>query len=1207
MNRLNRTSIQAQTDIFRYNNPSINELTDLQTYFTDPLNIRLIIGRSYQHAVQLSIQSITPFNARLRPIPITTFYDSIIHFIEGIMRTPPNPSAFTTITYDRGEIITRFPNDPVIDIGSSLYDQSLYQISSTYNNPGSSVTRHIASRNHRLINPPTFTRNDRVGTSAIRSTMTFPLINIPLSLAYGGISDAAYDFTANIESNPGFRVRLTHLKVVRFIRLVIRQMYDGLVSFQTRFDATLRNHISRNAPGVDVNLLYLSAQVKCDWFGARNLFSGRQTIRGVDLRATSEQTIVHVPFFNDVDGFEFILLREGQERVDEPLIVNQFGQLLPAKFFPQLEYLALDFLYTEMYAYLERCADYISTHYDDRFLNDSNTFASGWGFKFMLLERNPDDTFSSIEFPTEIPIPTFRLLASRDDIPAVFQKIILHTPTTDETCGVQALQNILRSDTRFIEEIESWISYLKVHEFSEEVFLQIFADLQMNYIIIFRGFSEMKFFYPRTDLPAIVIFCDISHCEVTDYNTFNTWVKGIHSKFSIFTNRYSFQSLVKRFLIDFTFVNSITPREHIFFLDLETEMHDNRKPYLLVFGNSVSGWASFSGERMFEDFFFHLRHISLEQPPKKSKKAQSERLTQCVIYSFNGGRFDYVYLLPYLTGQIAGTLTDIKYIRYQTQFCSFLFADLARTLTGSLKKLAINYGLQNQKIDIELPTNTPDISSPVWSEVVEYCVMDCKVLEELVFKFEETITSIMNEDLPLFNKDLPFRGRRSRRPWVFKHPCVSAASLALNIYKTGGFILDETGSYPPASLLPHGLLREHYSNVCSSYFGGHTQVYIPMSNEGLYYYDINSSYPHSMLRDMPLNTIDNNHRDHLPEFSYEVIKNDPAQRAYIGLNYISFCFPLDYPFPSIPIRIKEGLLWPSIGRGFVWDDHLIWLIENIQGFSYVPLSRLQFIKGKIFTNYINTWYAKKSQTSDLMRRDLYKKLLNSLYGKFGQQEFNDRFIVDQNEMLNLLKQGKIKEIHELPNSHYMVLSPNNSIHPDHIGSLVHIASYITSLSRLHLFQQMHKIHFVLGGKVFYCDTDSIFTNVKMDENDISSTVLGKWKLETSVTKALFFGSKSYFYLDESGDEHLKFKGIPTQVLKDNSHVLNELLFSQKASVNIPTTWTRKFGFVLNREMKKTIQSTLTRRNYSEDLTSSKPWVDEEAYNKNKSSINTEEL
>jgi len=1204
MNNIRGIIINGPGDIFAQNQPTQQELQDLNRYFEEPYNIALVVGRTHTQAVNVRIQAITPFMARIRAVPSP----SAFAFLDNQLRTLFHPfgqpqSNYTQIRYN-GRSLARVMNDPILPLDGIIHDQTVMAIGESYNNTNSIVRQYIRNPNFKVINPPTEQRNYELGdVPTLTSTFSFPFINIPIGMLGLGLHVYDFDVTHDIMEEPGQRIRITSRKIKQFARKFSDEMYSSLQRLVTRFETSLQTYRTQHDPNLDIPLIYLSASIRCDWFGARTFHHGTQQINGVDIPYRAEQSIIDLDTTSRMGSAQLIYNRANQQIVANPQIATRQGVLIPAFNIPQLDYLAKDFLFSQVVNYMTRALEMLENMYDPDFLNFNNVFCYGWGFNFTMLELNPDDTFSILQMPAEIPISTFNLRASRDDIPYVFQLLIKITPIRpNEKCAVQALQNFLAYDIPFREETVRWIHYLKHHDFTEDAFMHLFGDIQMNYIIIFRNYTEFKLFYPRPDLPAIVIFADISHCEITDHPTLTSWIKKMHSRFGLCDTRGKFLPLMKRFYIDFTKENKQTSHDDIFFLDLETDTKGERKAYLLVFGNSANGWISFKGASLFEDFVRHLRGMSYPTV-KKTKKQGVEYKRNIIIYSFNGGRFDYMYLLPYITGQIAGTMTDIKYLKFDTANCSFMFADLARTLSGSLKNLAINYGLKNRKIEISLPETAPEVGTPEFAEVEKYCIMDCMVLEELLFKFVLTITTIMNEDLPAFNKTISPNNKRihAKRPWVFKHPCISAAGLALNIYKTGSFIRDfQTGETPKGQFMPMGLFRCEYNNVLPSYFGGHTMVYCPIAEDGiqLYYYDINSSYPHSMMSEVPLSSIEQTSRFHLPEFDLGIYMNDPDCKKYMALNYIEFEFPQDYPFPSIPVRINEGLIWPSHGVGYVWDDHLAWLIRKIPNFKMKQLSRLTFIKGRIFNNYIDTWYSKKSSTNDPLRRDLYKKLLNSLYGKFGQQEFLEKHIVNNETMLEWLKLGNIKEIRDLGNGKYLLTPPQSNVHPQHIGSMIHIASYITSLSRLHLFKQMHKIHFKLGGKVYYCDTDSIFSSVPFPDKDISSSQLGKWKLECMGLNCLFFGSKSYYYQDEKGVDHLKFKGIPTAVMKENKQILTRELFGKASSVHIDTTWQRKYGFVLNKEMDKQVRATLTRRCYNEDKTGSRPWKDVEEYRNN---------
>jgi hypothetical protein len=49
----------------------------------------------------------------------------------------------------------------------------------------------------------------------------------------------------------------------------------------------------------------------------------------------------------------------------------------------------------------------------------------------------------------------------------------------------------------------------------------------------------------------------------------------------------------------------------------------------------------------------------------------------------------------------------------------------------------------------------------------------------------------------------------------------------------------------------------------------------------------------------------------------------------------------------------------------------------------------------------------------------------------------------------------------------------------------------------------------LSGSIYYSDTDSIVTNIKLLEKFVSSTELGKFKLEHNIKHGIFITGKTY--------------------------------------------------------------------------------------------------
>jgi DNA polymerase elongation subunit (family B) len=66
-------------------------------------------------------------------------------------------------------------------------------------------------------------------------------------------------------------------------------------------------------------------------------------------------------------------------------------------------------------------------------------------------------------------------------------------------------------------------------------------------------------------------------------------------------------------------------------------------------------------------------------------------------------------------------------------------------------------------------------------------------------------------------------------------------------------------------------------------------------------------------------------------------------------------------------------------------------------------------------------------------------------------------------------------------------------------------------------------------KLYYSDTDSIYIDRPLDESFISSTILGKLKLENVCKKAIFLSPKVYYLLTEDNEVIYKVKGLKHEV------------------------------------------------------------------------------
>jgi DNA polymerase elongation subunit (family B) len=111
------------------------------------------------------------------------------------------------------------------------------------------------------------------------------------------------------------------------------------------------------------------------------------------------------------------------------------------------------------------------------------------------------------------------------------------------------------------------------------------------------------------------------------------------------------------------------------------------------------------------------------------------------------------------------------------------------------------------------------------------------------------------------------------------------------------------------------------------------------------------------------------------------------------------------------------------------------------------------------------------QNGDTSLQQGIKYLLNTPYGKMGQQPFEENYILNE-------KNEVIKEIKDVDKIKY---------------KMVNSASYIVQNARMHLLSVIKKI-VDKGGKFLYCDTDSLTVVVdrKVDMNKYME--IDKYKL-----------------------------------------------------------------------------------------------------------------
>jgi hypothetical protein len=194
------------------------------------------------------------------------------------------------------------------------------------------------------------------------------------------------------------------------------------------------------------------------------------------------------------------------------------------------------------------------------------------------------------------------------------------------------------------------------------------------------------------------------------------------------------------------------------------------------------------------------------------------------------------------------------------------------------------------------------------------------------------------------------------------------ASLALGILLSNFF--------PKASLcVIKGQIEDE---IRSAYYGGITHVHSHEIKNG-FYYDINSSYPASMLNPMPIGNPTFTTEEDLAKIFGFVKAEVTAPTKEVLANAI------------LPFRTDSGLELFRGTRVAMWFSEELKFAKSL-GYKINIIHSYTFKKGyDVFNDYILHFYNKKS-ANDLnpSKRLIAKFLLNTIYGRMGMKQIEYR-------------------------------------------------------------------------------------------------------------------------------------------------------------------------------------------------------------------------
>jgi len=419
-----------------------------------------------------------------------------------------------------------------------------------------------------------------------------------------------------------------------------------------------------------------------------------------------------------------------------------------------------------------------------------------------------------------------------------------------------------------------------------------------------------------------------------------------------------------------------------------------------------------------------------------------------LLKALRQGRY-HVAIIPSGSSAILMRVTKGRY--------HWSFIDSYAILKSPLAKIGLAIG--KPKIDCDFDAPMP--------ELIRYNERDCDIVLTALYQLQEELSELGGE-LRL-----------------------TVASIAMGLFRS---------RYMGAEIYRSRMVNE---SAMFAYHAARVEIYRHELDEPAHYYDINSSFPNSMLHPQPgsLLAVSNNIPGTIdldtPILAHAIVS---VPSSYIG--------PLPFRVEGMRVFFPTGT-W----EGWFTQADLISLFD-CGGHIVKAIQCMMFHRNLDLGYYVRDMHARKqSSPPDSFKRLLYKYLLNSLYGKFTEREEKTSFIVNPSKEelgsgIELVSPGVYSRDEERDISHRWVP----------------IGANITAISRNALHSRL--VQASNGGKLFYTDTDSVLTTATLPSGQEIGELQDQSATAGGVISGTFLCPKVYRLIYGDGSEDIKAKGFP---------------------------------------------------------------------------------
>lgn len=435
--------------------------------------------------------------------------------------------------------------------------------------------------------------------------------------------------------------------------------------------------------------------------------------------------------------------------------------------------------------------------------------------------------------------------------------------------------------------------------------------------------------------------------------------------------------------------------------------------------------------------------------------------------------------------------------RKRQYFNNIRFVSTSNYYTMRLELLGKTFGVQKLNQDTETAFDFGKLDTYPIKDVIKYCERDVDIIQMAMEALFRACENGEKTGFGSFRNTLP--------------------AMAFNAYLTW--------------FAPDGEILCHNNDDAirmerEAYYGGRVEVWKRgKAREPVFGVDINSMYPYVMQTKLyPSRLVSHRKRETVSGLA-SLLQQGYGVIANVTIKTTENAYPLRYkgklifPIGTFRTTISTPEIEYALEHGHIVDVH------EVAVYQMLPL----------FKDFVTNFYSRREaakKRGDRVYDLLYKLVLNSLYGKFGQLKREwvqvgtcDKNTVETEEIIDISSGTPIRmRFRRFGGKIYM----EEHIEDVAYNSAIAIAAHVTAYARMLLWSYIQTAGIEHH---YYNDTDSLYVDSTGLENlrragVLHPTKLGYLALEKTPESATFWGPKHY-QLD--GDRILK--GVPADAIQ----------------------------------------------------------------------------